>query len=112
GLSYGGERRGHGRRRGDVAETAHADLARRLAAGLVESEEETEGHLIVRHEDGVHTRLGEEVLADVVSRARAPVAPEQRRLGSARGSERRTPPFDPLLGLEPVLRARDVPDVA
>src|SRR2546423_7087049 len=92
-LPDGGEGRREVGRLGDVVETDHADLARRLAAGLLESAEETEGHLIVRHEDGGHTRLGEEVLADVVSRARAPVAPEQRRLGSARGSERRTPPF-------------------
>ena len=59
----------------DIGYTFKHFYARKVC--FVKPAEEAESHLIVGHEDRGHARLGEEVLAHVVPRTRAPVAPEE-----------------------------------
>ncbi len=69
-----------------------------------------ERHLVVGDEDRAHAALPHQAPAQVVARARAPVADQDRRHLGAGGLQRGPPAVDPLGGLEEVGTARDVDD--
>ncbi|AUX38786.1 uncharacterized protein SOCE26_001640 [Sorangium cellulosum] len=108
-LADGGERRREVGRLRDVVEADDADVPRHRASDLVEVAEHAQRHLVVGHEHGGDAWRARELRGELVARACAPVAAQERRRLDARGLQRRTPAVDALLGLERVDRTGDVP---
>ena len=79
-LAHRGQRRGEVGRLGDVVEADDADVLGDPAAELVQAPQDAQRHLVVGHEDGGDARVGEPGAGQLVARAGAPVADEQRRL--------------------------------
>ena len=99
-------------RLGDVVEADDAHFARHVTPGLVHGPQHPQRHLVVGGEDRGRVPHAGEALAELVARARAPVAGQQRRRVGARRRERGHPAVHALLRLEPVRRPREMPDRA
>ena len=84
-LAHRGQGRGVVLRLGDVVEPDHADLARDLVARLVQRAQHAEGHLVVGDEDRADAAPLHQPPAQLVARARAPVAEQDRRHVGAGG---------------------------
>src|SRR5690606_25969352 len=95
---------------GDVIKTDQADVARHLPPRFSQAAQEPEGHLIVTDEDRREIVVIEESFAELVTGARRPITPEDRRHRRSRRLESRLPTQDTLFGFLPIGGACEMPN--
>ena len=96
----------------DVIEADHADISRDIEPGLAERVQQAERHLVVRGEHRGEVPVGKEFPTGVIAELCRPVS-EDRRVGAQIGViDLVEETLHPGLGLDPVLRAGQMDDLA